>query len=55
MVNRKGNIIQNGDQRTVKNKGFTRDNTSGDLIILFSVIQPNALTEEQISLFESIL
>jgi len=55
MVNRKGNIIQNGDQRIVKNKGFTRDNTSGDLIILFSVTQPNTLTEEQISLFESIL
>jgi DnaJ-class molecular chaperone len=55
MVNRKGNIIQNGDQRTVKNKGFTRDNQSGDLIILFSVVPPNALTEEQISLFDSIL
>jgi len=55
MVNRKGNVIQNGDQRVIKNRGFTRDNNSGDLIIVFSVIPPKTLTEEQISLFESIL
>jgi DnaJ-class molecular chaperone len=55
MVNRKGNVIQNGDQRVIKNRGFTRDNQSGDLIILFSVVPPKALTEEQINLFESIL
>ena len=55
MVNRKGNVIQNGDQRVIKNRGYTRDNNSGDLIIVFSVIPPKTLTEEQISLFESIL
>ena len=55
MVNRKGNVIQNGDQRVIKNRGFNRDNQSGDLIILFSVIPPKSLTEEQIALFESIL
>jgi DnaJ-class molecular chaperone len=55
MVNRKGNVIQNGDQRVIKSRGFNRDNQSGDLIILFSVTPPKALTEEQITLFESIL
>ena len=55
MVNRKGNVIQNGDQRVIKSRGFTRDNNSGDLIIVFSVISPKTLNEEQISLFESIL
>ena len=55
MVNRKGNVIQNGDQRVIKNRGFNRDNQSGDLIILFSVTPPKALTEEQITLFENIL
>ena len=55
MVNRKGNVIQNGDQRVIKNRGFNRDNQSGDLIILFSVISPKTLTEQQINLFDSIL
>jgi molecular chaperone DnaJ len=47
----KGNIIQNGDEKSVKGKGFNRDGQTGDLVIHFKVT-PQELTEEQISLFE---
>jgi len=47
----KGNIIQNGDEKAVKGKGYTRDGQTGDLIIHFKVT-PQELTEEQIALFE---
>jgi DnaJ-class molecular chaperone len=47
----KGNIIQNGDEKTVKGKGFNRDGQVGDLIIYFKVT-PQELTEEQVALFE---
>ena len=47
----KGNIIQNGDEKTVKGKGFNRDGQAGDLIIHFRVT-PQELTEEQIALFD---
>jgi DnaJ-class molecular chaperone len=47
----KGNIIQNGDEKSVKGKGFNRDVQTGDLIIHFKV-SPQELTEEQIALFE---
>ena len=50
----KGNIIQNGDEKTVKGKGFQRDGQTGDLIIHFKVT-PQELTEEQIALFERTL
>ncbi len=47
----KGNIIQNGDEKSVKGKGFNRDGQIGDLIIHFKVT-PQELSEEQIALFE---
>ena len=47
----KGNIIQNGDEKSVKGKGFNRDGQCGDLIIHFNVT-PQELTDEQIALFE---
>ena len=50
----KGNIIQNGDEKPVKGKGFTRDGQTGDLIIHFKVT-PQELTEEQLTLFEQTL
>jgi DnaJ-class molecular chaperone len=55
IINRNGVVIQNGDERVLKGRGFNRDNNSGDLIILFKVIQPNVLTDEQILLFNNIL
>jgi DnaJ-class molecular chaperone len=50
----KGNIIQNGDEKPVKGKGFQRDGQTGDLIIHFKVTSQE-LTEEQIALFERTL
>jgi len=47
----RGNIIQNGDEKSVKGKGFLRDGQTGDLVIHFKVT-PQELTDEQISLFE---
>ena len=47
----KGNIIQNGDEKSVKGKGFNRDGQTGDLIIHFKVTSLE-LTDEQIALFE---
>jgi len=55
LVSSRGNILQNGDQHFIKGKGFTRESTSGDLIILFKVIQPKTLTEEELKLFDNIL
>ena len=50
----RGNIIQNGDEKTVKGKGFNRGGQMGDLIIIFKVMTQE-LTEEHIALFEKIL
>jgi len=47
----RGNIIQNGDEKSVKGKGFNRDGQTGDLIIHFKVT-PQELSDEQIALFE---
>ena len=47
----KGNIIQNGDEKSVKGKGFNRDGQMGDLIIHFKVTSQD-LSDEQIALFE---
>lgn len=47
----RGNIIQNGDEKSVKGKGFNRDGQTGDLIIHFKVT-PQDLSDEQIALFE---
>lgn len=55
LVSSKGNIIQNGDERSVKSRGLTRNGQVGDLIILFNVTTPKELTEEQIKTFENIL
>lgn len=51
----RGNIIQNGDEKNIKGRGFTRDGQVGDLIIKFKVTPPKILTEEQLILFESVL
>jgi DnaJ-class molecular chaperone len=51
----RGNIIQNLDEKIIKGKGFSRDGSTGDLIILFKVLSPKTLTEEQLLSIESIL
>ena len=49
----RGNIIQNGDEKTIKGRGFSRDDQLGDLVIKFKVVAPKELTEVQLALFES--
>ena len=49
----RGNVIQNGDEKNIKGRGFTRDNQVGDLVIKFKVTPPKLLTEPQLLLFDS--
>lgn len=44
----KGNVILNGDTKIIHNRGFTRKDVSGDLVIFFHVSQPNKLDDEQL-------
>lgn len=44
--NNSGNIINNGYRKIIPNMGFTRDNHTGNLIIIFTVKFPEKLTEE---------
>jgi curved DNA-binding protein len=55
LVSSRGNILQNGDEHHIKGRGFTRDSKTGDLIIIFKVIQPKTLTDEELKLFDNIL
>jgi len=48
----RGNVIQNGDEKNIKGRGFTRDQV-GDLIIKFKVTPPKVLTEAQLVLFDA--
>lgn len=51
----KGNIIQNGDKKIIKDLGFFRNNQTGNLIIEFFVEHPpNKLTDEQLQTIDNI-
>ena len=50
----RGNIIQNNDEKMIKNKGFIRDKDVGNLIIVFKIQVPSKLKEEQLILFEKV-
>jgi len=50
----RGNVIQNGDEKIIKGRGYTRESQSGDLVIKFKVIPPKELSESQIVFFESL-
>jgi len=52
--NSSGNIISHGYRKTIQNMGFSRDNHTGNLIIIFSVIFPDKLTEETIEKLKKI-
>jgi DnaJ family protein B protein 4 len=53
--NTRGSIIQNLEEKIIKGKGFTRDGSTGDLIIVFKVVSPKLLSEEQLTAFDTIL
>jgi len=44
--NNSGNIINNGYKKIIPNMGFSRDNHTGNLIIIFNVKFPDKLTDE---------
>ena len=49
----RGNIIQNGDKKVIKDLGFERNDKRGDLIILFNVMHPpNKLNQNQLKIIE---
>ena len=51
----RGNVIQNGDKKILKNMGFNRNDKQGDLIILFKVLHPpESLTDKQLKLIEEL-
>ena len=55
MTSSRGNIIQNGDKKVLKNLGFERNDKKGDLVIEFIVSHPDEkLTDEQLKLIEDI-
>jgi DnaJ-class molecular chaperone len=52
--NNSGNIISNGYRKTIPNMGFSRDNHTGNLIIIFIVKFPDKLTDEVIEKLKKI-
>ena len=53
--NKAGNIIPSNFRKVIKDMGFEKDNMKGNLIILFNVIYPKELTNEQIQKLNNIL
>jgi DnaJ-class molecular chaperone len=52
--NNSGNIISNGYRKTIPNMGLSRDNHTGNLIIIFTVKFPDKLTDEIIEQLKKI-
>ena len=50
----RGNVIQNGDTKKINNLGFIRDDIQGNLILTFTVLPPDVLSEEQLSLIDNL-
>jgi DnaJ-class molecular chaperone len=52
--NNAGNIIPNGYKKIIPNMGFTRDEHTGNLVIVFDVEFPEKLSEETINALKNI-
>ena len=50
-----GNIISNGYKKVIPNMGITRENHTGNLIVIFNVTFPEKLTNDQIKKISEIL
>lgn len=53
--NNDGKIIYNGFKKTIPNLGIVRDNSKGDLIIIFDVEYPDKLTSDIVEKLNAIL
>ena len=51
----KGEVVLNKSSKILKNKGFTRNNDKGDIIIEFTVIKPDNISEDKIQQLKKIL
>jgi DnaJ-class molecular chaperone len=52
--NNTGNIIPNGYKKIIPNMGFSRDDHTGNLVIVFEVKFPDKLSEEVIDALKKI-
>jgi DnaJ-class molecular chaperone len=53
--NKQGSIVSPGYKKILNNMGFTRENETGNLIIIFDIEFPEKLTDEQIEKIQQIL
>ena len=53
--NEPGNLIPPDFRKTIPNFGIERDNSTGDLIIIFDVEYPKSLSLEQLNSLKDIL
>jgi DnaJ family protein B protein 4 len=53
--NNSGNIVYPGYRKIIPNMGLVRENTTGNLILLFQIDFPEKLTEEQIEKLKNVL
>ena len=53
--NSSGNIIPPGYRKVIPNMGLSRENHTGNLIIIFNILFPDKLSEEKMSLLRDIL
>lgn len=51
----RGRVVGHGGRRVIPDKGFRRGMTSGNLVIVFSVVMPRGLTHEQLDVLEKVL
>lgn len=54
ITNNSGNIISNGYKKLIPNMGFTRDDHTGNLLIIFNVIFPEKLPEDVLASLKAI-
>ena len=54
ITNNSGNIVSHGYRKTIPNMGFTRDDHTGHLIIMFTVKFPEKIADESIELLKKI-
>ena len=52
--NNPGTVILHGQEKSVKGKGFIRDERNGDLLLQFHVISPPSLSLEQVAILEQV-
>jgi hypothetical protein len=54
ITNNSGNIISNGYKKLIPNMGFTRDDHTGNLLIIFNVSFPEKLPEDVLTALKAI-